>query len=177
MKKFLVVALFLVLVTVLYLAMNGLFSSAEVNEVDMPGYRIAGIEHRGPYEEIGAAFERIHQLADSCGIPAKLIGVYFDDPSTMESDSLRSIAGVIVSEQDSAKLSAVSGVVTMSIPAGPAAAVDFKTEGKLAMIIGAMKSYPTLTKHMVSSGKAEKIQYVYEVYNESSTRYVMQYKP
>ena len=175
MKKFLIVVVFILLVAVLYLAMNGAFSSIVVKEDSMPGYRIVGIEHRGPYEKIGDSFNRIHELADSYGVPVKMIGVYFDNPEKVPSDSLRSIAGIIVSENDSVKLSREGSIVNFSIPPGTAAVTDFTTEGKIAMIIGAMKSYPALTKYMEASGKADSIQFVYEVYSEKSTRYVMQY--
>lgn len=175
MRRFLIVVVFILLVALLYLAMNGVFTSVEVKEDKMPGFRIVGLEHRGPYEKIGDSFNQIHQLADSCGVPIKMIGIYFDNPEKVPSDSLRSIAGIIVSENDSLKLSRLGGIVHFSIPPGPAAVADFNTEGKIAMIIGAMKAYPALTNYMEASGKADSIQFVYEVYSEKSTRYVMQY--
>jgi DNA gyrase inhibitor GyrI len=177
MKKLLVVIVFILLVGILYLSMNGVFRAVEIREDVMPGYRIMGIEHRGRYEKIGGAFERIRQLSDSSGVPLKMIGIYYDNPEKVQDDSLRSVAGLIVSTEDSARLAAKGGLVAITIPSGPAAVVDFNTEGKVSMIIGAMKAYPALTKYMETSSKAESIQFVYEVYGEKSTRYVMQYAP
>ena len=42
------------------------------------------------------------------------------------------------------------------------------------MIIGAMKSYPELTEYVTAKGVAEDVVFVYEVYEEGKTEYVMQ---
>ena len=103
-----------------------------------------------------------------------MIGVYFDNPNEVVEDSLRSLAGIIVSEEDSAKLSVLSNLTFLTIPAGNAAVSNFETDGMVSMIIGAMKSYPTLTEYVAEKGLAEQVNFVYEVYGEGKTEYVMQ---
>jgi hypothetical protein len=72
------------------------------------------------------------------------------------------------------KLSAVPGLKTLSIPPGNAAASTFETGGMVSMIIGAMKSYPELTEYVTAKGVSENVVFVYEVYEEGKTEYVMQ---
>jgi hypothetical protein len=175
MKKVLIVLFALVLLIFFYLISQGLLQTVVIEQRAMPGYRVAGIRHVGPYEKIGDAFNQIHKIADEQGIPVKMIGVYFDNPNEVAEDSLRSIAGVIVSDVDSAKLSAISNLTFISIPAGSAAVSDFETGGMVSMIIGAMKSYPKLTEYVTEKGIAEQVAFVYELYGEGKTEYVMQF--
>ena len=174
MKKILIALLALVLIAFVYLLSQGLMQRVHVEQRTMPGYRIVGVEHVGPYEKIGDAFERVHKIADEYGVNVHMIGVYFDNPNEVSQDSLRSLAGLIVSEADSMKLSAVPGLKMLSIPPGNAAASTFETGGMVSMIIGAMKSYPELTEYVTAKGVAEDVVFVYEVYEEGKTEYVMQ---
>ena len=174
MKKVLIVLLVLIVLGVIYLSTQGLFQSVEVEQRSMPGYRVVGINHVGPYEKIGDAFNQIHKIADEQSVPVKMIGVYFDNPNEVPAESLRSMAGIIVSEADSIKLSSLSNLTFLSIPAGEAAVSNFETGGMVSMIIGAMKSYPKLTEYVESIGIAKQVNFVYEVYGEGTTEYVMQ---
>lgn len=56
---------------------------------------VAGVPHRGDYQEIGRAFERLYTLAAAEGWlngPHRIFGVYFDDPSAVAKEQLRSMA-------------------------------------------------------------------------------------
>jgi DNA gyrase inhibitor GyrI len=176
MKKVLVIIVLLVFAAVTYLANEGLFSSVHVAEGDMPGFRVMGIEHRGPYEKIGPAFERISAIAKEKGIEPHMIGVYFDNPNMVAEDSLKSLAGMIVSVEDSLALASLPELKPLIIPAGHAAISSFETDGMVSMIIGAMKSYPKLTEYVAEKGKGEDVNFVYEVYGEGQTQYVMQFR-
>jgi len=139
MKKILIALLALVLIAFVYLLTQGLMQHVHVEQRTMPGYRIVGVEHVGPYEKIGDAFERAHKIADENGVNVHMIGVYFDNPNEVSQDSLRSLAGLIVSEADSIKMSTLPGLKMLSIPPGNAAVSTFETGGMVSMIIGAMK--------------------------------------
>lgn len=62
--------------------------------------RVAALAHVGPYNTIGAAFERLGELAGPAGLlstPAALmIAIYHDDPETTPAAQLRSAACVSV---------------------------------------------------------------------------------
>ena len=176
MKKILIVLLVIVIIALGYLISAGLFKTVEIQLRPMPGYRVVGVEHIGPYEKIGDAFERIHAIADEQHVPVKMIGVYFDNPKTTAEDELHSLAGVVVSAEDSAKLAGMDGIMPLSIPAGNAAVSTFETNGMVSMIIGAIKSYPALTEYVETQQVADRVNFVYEVYGEGTTEYVMQLK-
>ena len=176
MKKVVIVIGLLVFVVLIYLSGEGLFKTVNITEKQMPGYRVVGVQHRGPYENIGDAFERVHALADQHSVPVEMIGVYFDNPEKVAKDSLRSMAGLIVSVEDSAKLADIPELVPLVIPAGNAAVSSFPTDGMVSMIIGAMKSYPKLTQYAASMNRGEDVNFVYEVYGEGQTQYVMQFR-
>jgi DNA gyrase inhibitor GyrI len=176
MKKVLAIIVLLAFAAVTYLANEGLFSKVLVTEGEMPGFRVMGIEHRGPYDKIGPAFERMSAIAKEKGLEPRMIGVYFDNPDMVAEDSLKSLAGMIVSAEDSLVLASLPELKSLIIPAGHAAISSFETDGMASMIIGAVKSYPKLTEYVAEKGRGEDVNFVYEVYSEGQTQYVMQFR-
>ncbi|QBY02794.1 AraC family transcriptional regulator [Rhodophyticola sp. CCM32] len=69
----------------------------EIN--DQPARRLAAIPHKGPYIEIGKAFESVSAVFTSRGFWPQargMVGVYFDDPDAVAAEELRSLAGIVV---------------------------------------------------------------------------------
>src|SRR5690606_14126799 len=63
------------------------------------GARLAAIEHRGDYQEIGKAFERVFANAVPQGLvgPAtRSIGIYYDDAHSVPRNELRADAAIVV---------------------------------------------------------------------------------
>lgn len=64
--------------------------------------RVAAVAHRGPYNTIGAAFERLDALARAAGLADRpdctLVALYHDDPDATPAAELRSEAGLVVPE-------------------------------------------------------------------------------
>jgi AraC family transcriptional regulator len=80
--------------------------------------RVAAVRHRGPYNQINEAFEKLGNIAGPAGLfndPAvRMVGLYYDDPETTPPEQLRSDAGLVVS-----KTTKLPGVLTeRRIPAG-----------------------------------------------------------
>lgn len=69
---------------------------------EMPGRRLAGVRHQGPYPRISEAFLRLFPQADALGLSqiagAVYVAVYYDDPQATSEDALRSFAAVTVAE-------------------------------------------------------------------------------
>src|SRR3972149_1846033 len=67
----------------------------EVSLKRMEGFRVAYVEHRGPFNEIGLAFERLSQLLRDRRLrpSGPMIAIYHDDP-TVPSAEPRSEAAV-----------------------------------------------------------------------------------
>ena len=65
-----------------------------------PEIRVAALSHTGPYNTIGAAFERLATIAGPAGMlaspDAKMIAIYYDDPESTPAEKLRSAAGISV---------------------------------------------------------------------------------
>lgn len=59
--------------------------------------RAVCVTHSGPYYMIGSAFGRIAQWVQANGVDVREgVGIYYDDPSTVPPDQLRSHAGMFV---------------------------------------------------------------------------------
>ncbi len=80
--------------------------------------RVAALAHVGPYNTIGAAFERLGELAGPAGLlstPAALmIAIYHDDPETTPAAQLRSAACVSVGS----KAAIPAPLLELRLPAG-----------------------------------------------------------
>lgn len=66
-----------------------------------PARRLAAIPHRGPYPEIGRAFEKLWATLVARGLASEsgwMVGVYYDDPSATKPADLRSHAGVEIAD-------------------------------------------------------------------------------
>ncbi|MDG1253119.1 MAG: hypothetical protein P8N56_05505 [Schleiferiaceae bacterium] len=153
----------------------GLFAKLEVQTGTEGGYLLGGFYHQGPYEEIGPTFIRTAQAADSLGFPTDtLIGVYFSDPENVPADSLESYVGAVMASGD---LSYVGNIdpghlSLLPIYEGAALFVDFPRKNDLSLIIGSIRVYPFLTEEAKKRGF--EVGQVYEVYSESTIRYVFQ---
>jgi AraC family transcriptional regulator len=68
----------------------------------MPPLRLGTVSHRGPYNQIGKAFEKLGQIAGPSGLFAQpgaaMIATYHDNPDATPAEELRSEAGIIVPE-------------------------------------------------------------------------------
>ena len=76
-------------------------SDLNVEIKSIPRMRLAALEHRGSYMEIGKSFERLGALFSQGGLWGHSRGaaaVYYDDPSQVPEAELRSAAGMVVEE-------------------------------------------------------------------------------
>lgn len=59
--------------------------------------RLLGLEHKGPYNEIGPVFGKLHETAAGAGIPMGMMaGIYYDNPQEVAPADLRSKACIVV---------------------------------------------------------------------------------
>jgi AraC family transcriptional regulator len=64
---------------------------------DMPAQQVVGLAHQGAYMTIGESFEKAWVIVAERDLFAQMsaaIGVYFDDPTSVPEDQLRSLAGM-----------------------------------------------------------------------------------
>ncbi|WP_208354073.1 AraC family transcriptional regulator [Pseudaestuariivita rosea] len=65
--------------------------------------RLAALPHQGPYVEIGKTFETLSGILTSRGLWPKvkgMQGIYYDDPSAVAPEQLKSHAGVLIDEDE-----------------------------------------------------------------------------
>jgi AraC family transcriptional regulator len=85
---------------------------------EMPEMRVGAVQHVGPYNQIGQAFEKLGHIAGPAGLiersGAGMIGIYHDDPETTPQDELRSEAAIVVPEN----VRLPAGLTEQRIPGG-----------------------------------------------------------
>lgn len=86
---------------------------------DLPQMRLATVHHRGPYNQIPLAFERLGQILGGAAETlarggAAMVALYHDDPESVPADQLRSDAAVTVP----AGFVLPSGLTEQTIPMG-----------------------------------------------------------
>jgi AraC family transcriptional regulator len=89
----------------------------QVDIEQFPETRLATVSHRGPYHEIGKAFERLGGIAGPAGLFAHaggMVAIYHDDPESTPAAELRSDAGLIVPDG----IALTSELTEKRIPAG-----------------------------------------------------------
>jgi AraC family transcriptional regulator len=89
----------------------------EIEVIDRPELRLAGVRHVGSYMNVSEAFKRLNELVTKAGLTkpeTKLVGIYYDDPSSTPEKKLRSDAAVTIS----AKTKIPAGLTELVIPAG-----------------------------------------------------------
>lgn len=92
---------------------------------DMEAMRVAGVPHKGDYQKIGLAFDKASSVATAENLWPQVLamaGVYFDDPSAVPDDELRSFAGFGMKSGTEVP----EGLETFDIPAGPCAVLRLK---------------------------------------------------
>lgn len=66
-----------------------------------PARRLAAVAHQGAYTEVGKAFEQVSGIFTARNLwqhARGMIGVYYDDPTAVAEDDLKSHAGVVVAD-------------------------------------------------------------------------------
>lgn len=87
------------------------------------GVRLAALEHRGDYQEIGNTFARLQIGFAANGISfSRSFGIYFDDPESVPEKELRAEAGLVTD----AAIPAGQGIREIKIPAMLCASVLHK---------------------------------------------------
>lgn len=98
-----------------------------VEIIDIEKTPIYGYPHKGDYMEIGAVFEKLFIYAGSNGLlneQTRSIGLYFDDPKSVEKDQLRSKA--CITTKQAIDPNSDGAPEAGEIPAGKCATLTFK---------------------------------------------------
>ncbi len=168
----------LVLALVLFLAYMGYFGNVQVSEQKMGPYTIAYESYMGEYKNTGTIFNKVNTLLKSASIESSVgLGIYYDDPSKVAKDKLRSECGSVISDKDAGKASKLDKMLKVKrIDAKQCMVVEFPLKNMMSIILGTMKAYPELGKY--AQAKGYKMSLSYEVYDMKANKifYVMEIK-
>ena len=68
----------------------------------LPPMRVGTVRHVGPFDQIGASFQRLGALAGAAGLfqepGAVMLAIFYDDPRVTPAAELRSDAAIVVNE-------------------------------------------------------------------------------
>ena len=98
----------------------------DINIIEQSSLRLMAYDHKGDYMNIGSVFEKLFLFAQSNGLlneTSRSIGVYYDDPQSVEVDNLRSQAGLTIS--DDIQLSGDDAPNVVNIPSGKCVSLLF----------------------------------------------------
>lgn len=127
-----------------------------------PARRLAALPHKGPYIEIGRAFEKLGSTVAARGLYGRfghMVGVYYDSPADVKPADLRSHAGLQAPED----MALAPPLEEVRLPAGRHAVLTFK--GPYA---GLAAAYDQLFGvWLPNSGEAPADSPVFEVYLNS----------
>ena len=97
----------------------------DVTLKEAPARHMIALSHKGPYLEIGRAFEKLGAIAGSRGLWPQveaMMGLYYDDPNAVAEKDLRSHAGLAVRPG----VETPEGLEEIEIAAGKLAVLQFK---------------------------------------------------
>jgi hypothetical protein len=161
-----VILAFLLMLTIFFFAYMGFFSPLTVYKEEMGPFNIAYESFVGPYGKSGPVFARVFDTVKAAGIvPNRGLGIYYDDPTKIAADKLHSDCGVVVKDQDLAKLKVLGDKIKVKkISANLCLFVEFPLRNPFSYVLGPLKAYPDLNKYATANGLKGKM--TYELYDE-----------
>lgn len=146
-----IVLVLVVLVLLIHLSRNGLFSPVKITEQNIGPYLLVYEKHIGDYKNVGPVMDKIYyDLKDKYDIETtKGFGLYYDNPREVDAEKLRSIIGCIVEEKEENDLkNLISKYGIKSYPASKSVVAEFPYHGKVSIMLGIFKVYPKLSKYI-----------------------------
>jgi len=159
-----------------FLGYMGVFSSVKVEEKEMGPYTLVYESFVGPYSQTGAVFTRVYESLKADKIATRNgIGIYYDDPSKVSQDRLRSDCGCLIDSKDIEKVKRLGNKYKLkTIKKNLSMVAEFPIRNSLSYMIGPMKAYPALEAHMKKNGyffqKNGRSAVPFELYQMGSNR-------
>ncbi len=161
----------------LFMSYMGLLSAPKVTEKEMGPYLFVYDDFKGPYKETPKVFNEVYLKLKSIGVDTtKGLGVYFDDPSTVPEDQLRSQCGSAVEQADAKKIGPYRDRMKVrEIKKKNSMVIELPLRNAISYMLGPSKAYPALSAYAQKHGykqtvpfelydmKAKKIYYIMEI--------------
>ena len=178
MKRIFYIFLVLILGIIIFVWYAGAFEKVTIIDQQDGPYIIAGLDHKGSYSKISGVFQEVNNTLKSVNIESgRTLGIYYDNPSLVDEEVLRSFAASILEGENLINVASISqtSLFLDTIANANALVVDLPARSIFCYMIYPMKVYPAFEKWNIEKGNSPTIAYeVYDVQNKK-VRYVMQY--
>lgn len=167
LKWLLIVLVVLALILLAYLWNLGAFSTLTAGEREMGPFTIVYQRYVGPYQNTGSVFMNVAKIMKDEGLAVSektdSLGIYYDDPKTVAKDQLRTDAGILITDQDQAKVPALlkKGLKALTLPKTNCVVVEFPIKSLASYMIGPIKAYPVITAYAQAKGYKPEMMYEY----------------
>ena len=167
----------LIIVGILYY--HGFFTEPVVTEKEVGPYTIAVKRFIGGYYQVGPTMTEVDSWIRGQGVSStKGIGLFYDDPGTVEESKLRSDVGNVLEGVDEQTIETIKMQLEVKeLPVMRAVVIDFPIVSPLSYMIAPMKVYPAISKYWKEKGYPEEggVGYSIELYDMPGkiTTYVM----
>ena len=132
-----------------FLGYMGMFSKITVTEKEMGSYTYAFESFTGPYSDTGAVFDKVNAELSAAGIINETgIGVYYDNPATVDPSKLRSDCGSIIAEADAVKVKKLKDLSVGTLAKTMFMVAEFPVKNSLSYMMGPMKVYSSIAAYM-----------------------------
>lgn len=101
----------------------------------------------------------------------KGFGIHYDNPKKVEKSKVRSEIGCIIEDKDSSKLTQIAeGLSTKTFPERLYIVTAFPSKGKVSILFGIMKVYPSIEKFVEGNGYKNEgsVMEIYDAPNKKS---------
>jgi DNA gyrase inhibitor GyrI len=170
LKIILITVVALVAISVAIFASYGGFKKIEFNVEEQGGEIMVYESITGDYSQSADAMNRIyHSLLENENIETmKGVGIYYDNPQSVDKDKLRSEIGCIVENADSATIAALSEKYPVKIiPRTNYIVTEFPLKGNASIMVGIVRVYPALNKYCAEHGFLDSpIVEIYDIPNK-----------
>lgn len=165
-----IIGVTLVLIAIVFIYYGGL-SKVNCRIETQGGETLVFKDMIGDYAKSGKLSDEVYYaLLNEYKIETfKGFGIYYDNPKEVEKDKLRSEIGCIVEQKDTSKVSQIKGdLKTKTFPEKSYIVTEFPFKGKLSIIHGIMKVYPSIEKFVKEKGYSNDgaVMEIYDVPNK-----------
>ncbi|MEQ8350940.1 MAG: hypothetical protein RH862_05615 [Leptospiraceae bacterium] len=143
----------------------GGFQEVTVSRTKFGPHTIIYATHRGPYEDLGASWEKFENRWKDAGLQTcESLAVYLDPPDTPP-EELRSILGCRIDQLDAAQQETLSQKFSVfEFPAMESIYGEFPYRNMLSFMLGPIKVYPEFQKVMEEGNVQTSV--AFEVYGD-----------
>ncbi len=175
LKSIIIFSLFCLTLFIIFLGYSGLFHKMKITEERSKVYTLVYKKVYGDYGQVGEVANSVSTFMEQNFIKINFrFGLFFDDPQKIEGTNLRSIAGVILDEQEFSRIDEITGksdYLVKEFSAQSCLKTIFPLKNQVSIMLGVFKTYPTL-KNYINKNSKYKLNPVMEIYDIANEKIV-----